>query len=112
MSEMWGLNSQNKHSAALHECYLNLGAAEKTDFKPTPDARVHLKQDDKREFTVIKVTSIDKPILLRTSAVRVVNPDTGVSTLAYAQNDTVLKLLLFRIILKKNLGLMPLPILL
>ena len=61
------------------------GAAELTNFAHTPDPRNHLKQNDKHEFTFNKVSSIDKrSISLQTSAVRVVNFDTGVSTPAYA----------------------------
>ena len=54
-------------------------AAVKTNFAPIPAPRSHLKQNNKLEFTVNKVSSIGKrTILLPTSAVKVVSSNTGV----------------------------------
>ena len=44
-------------------------------------------------------------VLLRTSAVRVINPNTGKSTLAYTQHDTASQVMLISDALKTELGL-------
>ena len=44
-------------------------------------------------------------VLLRTSAVRVINPNTGKSTLAYAQHETASQVALISDVLKNELGL-------
>ena len=67
---------------------MNLGAADKPQTTPKPALRNLSKQYDKA-FNVHKVNSLrGRAILLRTSAVKVVNPKTGKLTLVYAHHDT------------------------
>ena len=69
-------------------------------------AVIETNSNDVRNPTVLKVNSADKrAILLRTSAVRVVNSDTGTSALAYAQLDTGSQVTLISNELSKELGL-------
>ena len=86
-----GPRVNNKHAGPLHECFSRLrsvagGAAEpacaKEDVKGTPH------QDNYVQLVSLKAKSINHNVLLRTSAVRVIKPRTGKSTLAYAQHDT------------------------
>ena len=95
----------SKHATALHDCFAspNLGAAEKDTRTRTIE---EANSNDVRNPTVLKVNSIDRrAILLRTSAVRVVNSDTGTSALAYAQLDTGSQVTLISNELSKELGL-------
>ena len=95
----------SKHATALHDCFAspNLGAAEKETRTQTI---AEANSNDARNPTVLKLNSIDKrAILLRTSAVRVVNSDTGTSALAYAQLDTGSQVTLISNELSKELGL-------
>ena len=81
----YGPNNKSKHAFALHECYTgaNLEATDKSQAPPTPSPKKLSKQDKK--FNGDKVNSKEKRAsLLRTSAVKVVNPNTGQSTLVYA----------------------------
>ena len=75
---------------ALHDCYAtprNVGAADKT---PTvSESSSNSESDSKTVSAVRKVNDPDqRVVLLRTTAVRVINPDTKKSSLAYAQLDT------------------------
>ena len=99
-----GSGCQNKHSGALRECYngKSLGAAELTveteSFSPGNTSGQNL--------TVHKIKSAEnRSILLRTTAVKVANPATGKSTVAYAQLDTASQATLISDSLKNELGL-------
>ena len=95
----------SKHATALHDCFAspNPGAAEKETRTQTI---AEANSNDARNPTVLKVNSTDKrAILLRTSAVRVANSDTGTSALAYAQLDTGSQVTLISNELSKELGL-------
>ena len=105
-----GPNNKSKHASALHECYTgaNLGAVDKSQAAPTPAPRKLSKQD--KRFNVNKVNSEEKrAILLRTSAVKIVNPKTGQSTLVYAHHDTGSQATLISDNLTKELGLETVP---
>ena len=106
-----GPSNQNKHVTALHECYtgVNLGAADKPQTTPKPAPRNLSKQYDKA-FNVHNVNSLQgRAILLRTSAVKVVNPKTKKSTLVYAHHDTGSQAMLISDTLIKELGLETIP---
>ena len=83
-------NHRTKHATALHNC-LRLAPAEGSGAEEvTPPFVAQQGDAEQAESTVVrKVDSVDsRVVLLRTCAVRVLNPDTGKSTLAYAQLDT------------------------
>ena len=103
-----GPQCRNKHAGALHECYdgVNLGAADRVDqvSRPIPAPRTNCRVS--QDYTCRKLNSVDNGVvLLRTSAVRVINPNTGKSTLAYAQHDTASQVTLISDALKTELGL-------
>ena len=83
-----GPNSQTKLATALHECYVvvNLGTANE-ESAPIPASKNKAGSSGPScDFTVRKLNTNDnRAILLR---MRVVNPESGISTLAYAQHDT------------------------
>ena len=94
-----GPNSRNKHATALHEACAadapTLGAASGGQNASVPAHNEDGAQSDHPGgLTTRKVTGLDcsvsnqHVVLLRTSAVRVRNPNSGKSTLAYAQHDT------------------------
>ena len=106
-----GPKNQNKHATALHECFAdgNVGGAD-GHAAPIPAPRSRTGRNGNRDYTVRKMNCLDKrTVLLRTSAVRVVNPDTGLSTLAYAQHDTGSQVTLISDNLMKELGLNSTP---
>ena len=73
-----GPRSQNKHATALHECFIspNTGAADKGSDEP--GSKNETTQNERNERVVLKANSLDKRvILLRTSAVKIVNPHFG-----------------------------------
>ena len=83
-------DSKTKHATALHDCYAtprNVGAVGKT---PTvSESSSNSESDSNTVSAVRKVYDPDqRVVLLRTTAVRVINPDTKKSSLAYAQLDT------------------------
>ena len=83
-------DSKTKHATALHDCYAtprNVWAAGKT---PTvSESSSNSESDSNTVSAVRKVNDPDqRMVLLRTTAVRVINPDTKKSSLAYAQLDT------------------------
>ena len=99
-----------KHSTALHDLYVrsdsvNLGAASAGHCQTsvTPDSGK--KQTDAEQTVVRKLTFHNDLVMLRTSAVRVINPVTGKSTLAYAQHDTASQATLISESLRDELGL-------
>ena len=99
---------RTKHATALHDYYVKpddetLGAAEATSSATTSGS------GSANDYDVIvnrKIDSVDKRVvLLRTCAVRVINPDTKKSTLAYAQLDTASQATLISERLCNELGL-------
>ena len=69
----------------------NLVAADKIDqvSRPIPAPRTNCRETGSQDYTCRLLNSVDNGVaLLRTSAVKVMNPNTGKSTLAYAQHDT------------------------
>ena len=103
-----GVGCQNKHAGALHECYngQRLGAAETNE----PAVCGTAKNDGARDLNVCKVkTTQNRPVLLRTTAVKVINPVNGKSTLAYAQLDTASQATLISDNLRKELELKAIP---
>ena len=101
---------RNKHSGALHEYYdgVNLGAADRVDqvSRPIPTPRTSCRESGSQDYTCRKLNSVDNGVvLLRTSAVGVINPNMGESTLAYAQHDTASQVTLISDALKTELGL-------
>ena len=105
-----GPQCRNKHAGALHECFngINLGAADRVDpvSRPVPAPRTNYRQNGSQDFTCRKLNFADNGVvLLRTSAVRVINPHTGESTLACAQHDTASQVTLISDALKTELGL-------
>ena len=99
-----------KHATALHECFVdgNLGGADHVASIPAQQS--HTGCNGNRDYTVRKMSCLDKgTVLLPTSALRVVNPDTGLSTLAYAQHDTGSPETLVSDNLRKELGLNTAP---
>ena len=105
-----GPRSQNKHATALHECFIspNTGAADKGSDEP--GSKNETTQNERNERVVLKANSSDKRvILLRTSAVKIVNPTSGRSSLVYAQHDTDSQVTLISDNLKTELGLETVP---
>ena len=91
----WVPNFEHKHSSILHHLYkqsnsVNFGAAEVNRCRvlPEPGSAPVDETSDGEQAVVRKLKPNHYVVLLRTSAVRVINPDTGKSTLAYAQHDT------------------------
>ena len=109
-----GPQCRNKHPTALLECYAtiseSLGAAADEESAPIPAPRSKTKLSGKRDVTVRKINfDNNRVVLLRTSAVKVVNPHTGESTLEYAQHDTASQATLISENLKNELGLESIP---
>ena len=105
-----GPNCRTKHATALHECYnkVNLGAVDASN-APIPAPR-NRAGSSCRNFSVRKLnTSNNHAILLMTIAVKVLNPETGMSTLAYAQHNTGSQVTLISENLKQELGLQTTP---
>ena len=103
-------NCQNKHSGALHDYYVEgskTGESVNTGPYSTP---VENDKNDKQSLNVHKIRAHENSIiLLRTSAVKIANPLTGKSTLAYAQHDTASQATLISDDLKSELGLKVTP---
>ena len=100
---MCGLESKNKHAAALHSVFAqsgsnDLGAANvrHAEVSHSSDTEGYETSDNNEPPTVRK---------LRTCAVRVFNLDTNKCTLAYAQHDTASQVTLIFEQLKNELGL-------
>ena len=108
-----GPNVKLKHASVLHNFYVksnsvNFGAAEAGDTPGAfPAADREGENDSLEESRVLtrKVVPGSSAILLRTSAVKVVNPRTGKATHAYAQHDTASQATLISDSLKHELGL-------
>ena len=107
-----GPQCKTKHPGALHERYATdtLGAADATtsDVAPQP-----VQESATNSETSVKVRRVEVAdagtVLLRTSAVRVINQSNGRSTLAYAQHDTASQVTLISEALKDELGLQAVP---
>ena len=87
------MSASKKHAGALHDCYTqeNDGAARSNGSSGLPaTGRGMDEQSNNSDHPVVtrKTNFIPNNVLLRTSAVRVVNPCSGNPTLAYAQHDT------------------------
>ena len=100
-------DSKTKHATALHDCYAtprNVGAAGKT---PTVSESSSNSESDSNTISAVrKVNDPDqRVVLLRTAAVRVINPDTKKSSLAYAQLDTASQATIISVNLCTELGL-------
>ena len=106
-----GPNFEHKYVGVLHDLYkqsnsVNFGAAEvnrcsvllETVSEPVDEI------SNKEQAVVRKLKPNHKVVLLRTSAVRVINPDTGKSMLAYAQHDTASQATLISESLKTERG--------
>ena len=104
-----GPNCQAKHSSAIHDCYesQNVGAAGETKVAPGSSVASSVVSTPTNNVkNVLKVRVAEEgTVLLRTSAVRVINQTTGCSTLAYAQHDTGLQATLISDSLREELGL-------
>ena len=105
-----GLHFGPKHSTALHDLYVNsdsvnFGAANAGHCQTlvTPDAGK--KQTGADQTVVRKLAFNNDLVMLRTSAVRVINPVTGKFTLAYAQHDAASQATLISKSLRDELGL-------
>ena len=98
-----------KHSSAIHDCYESqtVGAAGETKVAPgSPVASSVASTPTNNAKNVLKVrVAEESTVLLRTSAVRVINQTTGCSTLAYAQHDTASQATLISDSLREELGL-------
>ena len=91
-----GPRSSNKHAGPLHESFIQprsaSGVVEKAESASGAAAvsedKVKPSNDNSEVLVSRKTHSFHNNVLLRTSAVRVLNPRTGKSTLVYAQHDT------------------------
>ena len=82
-------NCQNEHSGSLHDCYVEGSKAGESVKTGSNSTIVENENNDKQSLNVHKISAHENSIiLLRTSAVKIANPLTGKSTLAYAQHDT------------------------
>ena len=97
-----GPSCSRKHTTALHDWFELLASAGaggacggrqgSASGAPSPSRDGKHTDDDAQKVKVLKISdqgdTSKSVVLLRTSAVRVINPATGRSTLAYAQHDT------------------------
>ena len=94
--KLCGLESKNKHAAALHSVFAQSGSNDfgaanvrRAEVSHSSDTERYETSDDNEPPTVRKLGPNNcATVLLRTCAVRVFNPDTDKCTLAYAQHDT------------------------
>ena len=105
-------SSQNKHTGALHEsCQAGSHGAAKGEVVKLPSNAnddINVKGWD---VSVLKTNSVKNGVvLMRTSAVKIVNPATGKSTLVYARHNTTSQATLISETLKAELGLQATPI--
>ena len=101
-----GPKYKNKHSGVLHEFYsrstsVNLGAA-----KPVSTEKSNEEETSTENVVVRKmVPNNNNLVLLRTSAVKDVNPSSGRCALMYAQHDAASQVTLISEALSNELGL-------
>ena len=107
-----GPNNPNKHASALHKLfrrsYSNPFGAADNACRIDSDLLVEDKSggNERREQAISRKLSPGvNDVLLRTSAVRVINPITGMSSLVYAQHDTGSQVTLISERLKNELDL-------
>ena len=114
-----GPTCSTKHTAALHDWYIlssgvSVGGAASGGQSATnvvPSGSVEMNEENINSSNVqVRRISDQSPassgvVLLRTSAVKVINPVTGKSTLAYAQHDTASQATLISESLKNELEL-------
>ena len=97
---------KNKHSGVLHQFYsrstsVNVGAA-----KPVRTEKSNEEETNTENVVVRKmVPNNNNLVLLRTSAVKVINPSSGRCALVYAQHDTASQVTLVSERLRNELGL-------
>ena len=94
-----GTKSMNKHTCALHDLFSKRSAA-----TANKDA-VNSEDVNSEQLISRKTVPNSGGILLRTSAVKVINPTTGESTLAYAQHEIASQATLILERLRKELNL-------
>ena len=99
-----------KYSTALHELHVNsdsvkLGAARAKHCQTLVNLAQGKKQIDVEQTVVRKLAFNNDLVMLRTSAVWVINPVTGKSTRAYAQHDIASQATLISKNLRDELGL-------
>ena len=109
-SHLCGQHFGPKHSTALHELYVNsdsvhLETASAGPCETLVTSGTGKKQTDSKQTVVRKLAFNNDLVMLRTSAVRVINPVTGKSILAYTQHDTASQTTLISKSLMDELGL-------
>ena len=85
--------------------FVEVGAAEAENENRSQGDAEGDGQSERDRVTVRKLIPATNNVLLRTSAVRVINPRTGKSTLVYAQHDTASQVTLISKRLKDELNL-------
>ena len=105
-----GPKSGSKHAGALHESYaqsrcVDVGAAGVENSGSSNVLDNDNINTERNQPVVRKLTPNNNNVLLRTSAVRVINPCSGKSVLAYAQHDTASQATLISERLKNELDL-------
>ena len=86
-----GPASNSKHSGALYELYARLHVSDgnrSSGPSNVLDTETREFSSENKQPRIRKLTPNNNTVLLRTSAVRVVDPSTGRSTFVYAQYDT------------------------
>ena len=102
--------SENKHATALHESYVSDPLTAQLNEATPKRSDVVTNMKNSCDVLVHKVGVAEEgTVLLRTCAVRVVNSNTGCSTLAYAQHDTASQATLISDTLRNELGLEAIP---
>ena len=106
-----GPNFEHKHASVLHDLFkqsnsVNFGAAEVNHCSvfPEPGSESFDELVIWTQAVVRKLKPNHNVVLLRTSAVTVVNPDTEKLTLAYVQHDTASRATLISESMKTKLG--------
>ena len=105
-----GANNVHKHATALHDVFggitpAELGAAGVESVCETGSSTENVSGENPIQPSVKKLSSTLNGVLLRTSAVKVINPINGKSALAYAQHDAGSQVTLVSDRLKNELGL-------
>ena len=99
----------SKHAGALHDLYVwsRIGSGNgSSGLSKVIDTETRESSSEDEQPIVRKLTpNNSNTVLLRTSAVRVINPSTGRSTLVYAQHDTASHAKLISERLKNELNL-------
>ena len=107
---MCGPTCSSKHAGALHELYVRSrvgsgnGSSGLSKVIDT-ETRESLSEDEQPIVRKLTPNNNNNTVLLRASAVRVINPSTGRFTLVYAQHDTASQAILISERLKNELDL-------